>query len=420
MKALEKKQKPYSEAVSTRQYAKRTGLTGKYDNVRRFWEDEVTKIFIRNYLKETVDRNARVLERLRILDLGCGAGDGYDLLTGITVRDVGIYEYAVSLIDPEILGLYMGIDINDDLLAQAREIYSNEKAVFEHGDFGSGLKLDEEPFDVYFTSFGTLSHFNHEQTARLLADVARHARQGGLVICDWIGRYSYEWQDLWSGGSDGDAYIDYRISYIYPPEERDRVDIQSFKLRMLYRDEVTRIIEEAKEQSGIDIRLKQIFDRSIFVGRHMDTAEYNRHCPPIREAVNSLLEPNIRTDLSTLIVDYIPKQGFSKLNKFFEGFSICWNTLVKQTMEFLSEYREETTEEKDFMEDLYTFYPGPLKKAVTIMKRVINATGNLPGDSRANIIEPQLAYALRRLEMDMQPGWGVGHGLVSILEINKP
>jgi SAM-dependent methyltransferase len=420
MKTMEKKQKPYSEAVSTGQYVKKSGLGGKYDNVRRFWEDEATRLFIRGYLKETVDRKARMLERLRILDLGCGAGDGYDLLMGITAKDVGIFEYAVSLIDPEVLGLYMGIDINGDLLDQAREIYSNEKAVFKKADVSNGLGLEEEPFDMYFTSFGTLSHFSREQTVRLLADVASHARDGAIVICDWLGRYSYEWQDLWLGGAEGDAVIDYRISYIYPPEERDRVEIQSFPLRMLYRDEVVEMVEEAAARSGIQIRIKNIFDRSIFVGRHMDTAEYNRHCPAIREAVNSLLEPNVRTDLNTLIVDYVPRQGFAKLNKFFEGFSICWNTLLKQTLEFLAGYSEEAEGGKrDFMEDLYTFYPGPLKKAVKTMKTVIDATGNLPGDSRANIIEPQLAYALRRLEMDMQPGWGVGHGLVGVLEIDK-
>jgi hypothetical protein len=45
--------------------------------------------------------------------------------------------------------------------------------------------------------------------------------------------------------------------------------------------------------------------------------------------------------------------------------------------------------------------------------------GDLPGDSRANIIEPQLAYALRKLEMELQTGDGVGHGLVGVFEIKK-
>ena len=53
------------------------------------------------------------------------------------------------------------------------------------------------------------------------------------------------------------------------------------------------------------------------------------------------------------------------------------------------------------------------------MEKVITSTGDLPGDSRANIIEPQLAYALRKLEMELQTGNGVGHGLVGVFEIKK-
>lgn len=411
------KQKPYSEAISTGQYAKKSGLYGKYDNVRRFWEDQVTRLFIRPYLKELVDRKVRELERLRILDLGCGAGDGYDLLMGITVKDVGIYEYAVSLIDREVLGLYMGIDINQDLLKQARELHKNEKVLFEKGDFND-LKVEEGPFDIYFTSFGTLSHSRDSQTIKLLSDVAEHCEKRALVVCDWLGKYSYEWQDLWTDAEGDETFMDYRISYIYPPEERNMVDIQSFPLRIISGNEALNIVKEAGARSGIEIKVKRFFDRSVFVGRHMDTAEYNRHCPALREAVNSLLEPNLRTDLNSLVIDYIPRQGFTNLNRFFEGFSMCWNTLIKQTMKFLSEYHEDSDKDKGFM-DIYTFYPEPLKAAVKTMKSVIGSTGNLPGDSRANIIEPQLAYALRRLEMDMQPGAGIGHGLVSILEINK-
>ena len=67
--------KPYTAAVKTGQDVKKTGLTGKYDNVRRSWEDEVTRLFIRPYLKEAVDRKAQRLERLRILDIGCGFGN---------------------------------------------------------------------------------------------------------------------------------------------------------------------------------------------------------------------------------------------------------------------------------------------------------------------------------------------------------
>jgi len=411
--------RPYTDALSTGHYAKKSGLSGKYDNVRRFWEDDATRLFIRPYLKELIDRKSRTLERFRILDLGCGAGDGFDLLMGIMLKDVGIYEYAINLINPEMLGLYMGIDINGDLLTQAREIYgANEKVVFQEADFTTGIPVDDRPFDIYFTSYGTLSHNHDHQTTRLLGEIARHCENSALIICDWLGRYSYEWQELWEGEPLWETFMDYRISYIYPPDERTSAEIQSFPLRIISRQEILGIIREASAQSGISIEVKRIFDRSIMVGRHMDTREYNRHAPPIREVVNSLLEPNVRTSLEPLIIDYIPKKGFDSMNAFLDGFTMCWNKLVEHTIRFLSLFQKDS-EKRDGIEELYTFYPDPLKVTVKTMEKVIKATGDLPGDSRANIIEPQLAYALRKLEMDMQPGLGTGHGLVAILEVQK-
>ena len=410
--------KPYSEAVSTGQYVKKTGLSGKYDNVRRFWEDEATRLFLRPYIKAIVDTKTARLERLKILDIGCGAGDGFDLLMGMTTKDRGIFEYAVELINQEMLGLYLGIDINRDLLLQARELCGqNGKISFREGDFTKGLPTGEGPFDIYFTSYGTLSHNHDAQTVELLADIARNCRDSTLVIGDWLGRYSYEWQDLWVGEPLPETFMDYRISYIYPPEERQNAAIASFPLRLASREEICGLVDKVSELTGRKIIVRNIFDRSLFVGRHMDTGEYNPHCPPMREVVNSLIEPNVRTDLTGLIIDYFPRAGFDRLNAFFDGFSMCWNTLVRHTLEFLSDFGEKPVNREN-IEERCMFYPEPLRHAVLTMKKVVEATGLLPGDTRANIIEPQLAYALRKLEMDMQPGAGVGHGLVVILEIN--
>jgi hypothetical protein len=212
--------------------------------------------------------------------------------------------------------------------------------------------------------------------------------------------------------------MDYRISYIYPPEERDSVEIQSFPLKLTRREGAMDIINEASRRSGVTIEERKFFDRSIFVGRHMDTAEYNRDCTPVREAVNSLLEPNHRTDLNNLIVDYVPREGFSTLNRFFDKFSSSWNTLVNQTIELLANYGH-GDEPEGRASDFYHFYPAPLRMAVETMEKVIRSTGGLPGDSRANIIEPQLAYGLRKLEMELQTGNGIGHGLVGVFEIKK-
>jgi hypothetical protein len=289
--------------------------------------------------------------------------------------------------------------------------------LFECGDCFNSTFTNNKPFDIYFTSYGTISHFTADQTAILLSDIAKHSENNALLIIDWLGRFSYEWQDLWSADRK-EQFMDYRISYIYPPEERDKVEIQSFPLKLTCREGAISMIDAASRRSGVDIKVRKFFDRSIFVGRHIDTAEYNRNCTPIREAVNSLLEPNIRTDLNSLIVDYVPRNDFSELNRFFDKFSSSWNSLVNHTIEFLANYRDEMMKARRGS-DIYHFYPEPLKQAVETMEKVITSTGDLPGDSRANIIEPQLAYALRKLEIELQTGNGVGHGLVGVFEIRK-
>jgi hypothetical protein len=281
-----------------------------------------------------------------------------------------MYEYAVALINQDLLGFYKGMDLNIDLISQAVEIYgSNDKVVFTPGDLSAGLDIDEEPYDVYFSSYGTMSHFTSQQIVKLLSDIAAHSENEALVVLDWLGRYSYEWQDLWSLNTDEEDLMDYRISYIYPPEERDSVDIQSFPLRLLSQKEIMDIVKGAEAISGAEIKVLKLFDRSMLVGRHMDTCDYNRHCTPVREAVNSLLEPNIRTDLSTLVVDYVPRHGFTELNKFFEKFTMSWNTLVKHTIEFLAEY-EENNGQAESPVDLYKFYSESLRTAVETMQRL--------------------------------------------------
>jgi hypothetical protein len=48
--------KAYTDAYRTGRYEKVTGLEGKYDNVRRFWEDDITRIFLRPFLRKRKNR----------------------------------------------------------------------------------------------------------------------------------------------------------------------------------------------------------------------------------------------------------------------------------------------------------------------------------------------------------------------------
>jgi SAM-dependent methyltransferase len=412
-------EKPYSDAVSSGQYAKKSGLIGKYDNVRRFWEDAVTRLMLRRHLAELVRERAARLKRLKVIDLGCGSGDGVDILMNTTAKDPGIYEYQIDLVEDHMLDRYVGIDINEDLLAQAAGHYGvNEKMSFAKADFSEGLPLSEDSFDIYLTSYGTFSHNKDKTTVKLLSEIIDAGEAGALVIMDWLGRYSYEWRDLWDEPVEDETFMDYRISYIYPPEERHSAHIQSFPLRLLCRDEVEELIRGANEMSSGRLEVLRVFDRSVFVGRHMETAEYNRHATPVRSAVNSLLEPNRRTDLTRLTVDFVPREGHETVNDFFSKFAGCWNSLIRHTVELLSSYPA-IPESADEILSEKTFYPKPLHEAVATMHKVIAAAGDLPGDSRANIIEPQLAYSLRKLEMELQTGLGIAHGLCAIAKVVK-
>jgi hypothetical protein len=341
----------------------------------------------------------------------------------VTTKDPGIFEYITSAVTQDMLQEYVGVDINGDLIQQAEDYYGCiPKLRFEFADLSDGLPFEikeEPPFDIYFSSYGTLSHFHDEQCAKLIADICSHAPDGAIFMGDWLGRYSYEWQDLWHHPPDEEYFMDYRISYIYPEEQRDEVEIKSFPLRLITRDEVMKIIDAAVKISGVKIKPLLFFDRSIVIGRHLETRDYNANAPKLRTPINSLFEGYTRTDLESLLVDYVPRRGFDHLNQFFEMFFMCCNTLVKYTINLLSHYNTEAEEFEEATEVL-PYYPEPLKVVMKIMKRVVEGIGWVPhGDVRANIIEPHLGYSLRKLETDLQPGTGVGHGLVGIFEIQK-
>ena len=416
----------YTEAVKSGLYAKKSGLVGKYDNVRRYWEDEITRQFIGPHLGRLIRRRLDQMRRVRIMDLGCGSADGFELLTGIRHRDADLQQVEVAMLTPENLGLYKGVDLNEDLLNQARALYGDDgKVVFEQADFSQGLPLakGEKPYDLYFSSFGTCSHHNDDRTfINMMADIAKRTEDYALVVCDWLGRYSYEWQTLWENDLSKNRNMDYVVSYIYEKEERElrRDELQHLTLRLVCRQEAEEMISRAAAKAKTEIKPLRYFDRSVFTGRHMDTGDYNPHAQPMRQAVNSLHEANMRTHLSDLLINYAPKAGFEFLNDYFEHLQVCWNTLIDSVGEMLDAYDEKSETFEGKLPAIPATYPDPLRETIGRMRRVLEGTGWLKfGQPRENVIEPQLGYALRHLVSNLQQGQGCGHGLIGIFEIDK-
>lgn len=396
--------KAYSQAYGTGLYGKPTGLRGKYDNVRRFWEDEVTRLHI--------GRNLPRGEKIRVLDLGCGSGDGYELLTGITDPGADPHRADNRLLPAENIALYTGIEINPDLLAQGSGLYhKNHRICFRQGDFNDGLPVEEgeSPYHLYLTTYGTLSHCRDEVAVRMFADIARHGGGGAMVVADWLGAYSYEWQDLWLQELPADHCMDYVVSYLLKDEERAAGKLESFPLRLMDKKTLLALVGRAEEMAGRAFRVLDIFDRSVFVGRHMETADYHRLPLEIRRAVNSLWEPGRRTDLRQLRVEYLPREGFDRANNYFAAAAAAWNYLVNYTGQLLAGVDPGP---------LPADSPAALIRAAETMRALVAATAGLDlEDTRANIIEPQLAYLLRGLETALQQGEGMAHGIVAVLQV---
>ncbi|UCH93232.1 MAG: class I SAM-dependent methyltransferase [Candidatus Aminicenantes bacterium] len=405
---------PYSQAVASGKYVRETRLQGKYDNVRVYWEDEVTRFFMRPYIEALLERRLKQNKGIRILDLGCGSGDGYELLMKMNQSNPGLRKNQVYLIPENNLEQYKGIEINQDLLNQNVQRWGKNPGMeFQWGDFSTGLpvKKEEPPYDIYLTSYGAMSHLNEDQTVKLFSDIVNHAEDGAVLVGDWLGRYSYEWQQLWDNDTHSEQWMDYYISYIYPPHQRDKSRLTPLKLRLLCREEILKMIERVEKTTGVNLETKYIGDRSIFVGRHMDTQDYNPHLKPLRKAVNSLLERNVRTDPDRLLIDYVPHPGIRFPDPFFQQFQSCWNFLIRYTMALCQE-QEGRRPGADA--------PRVLLKMLDHMKQVIQGIGHFNmEDARANVVEPQLAYALRELEMSLQQGAGNGHGTVGIFVVNK-
>lgn len=412
--------KAYLEAITHGRYSEQVqGLKCKYDHVRIQFEDFITSYYLRPYLEKIVEQKYEEKSNsgLRFYDLGCGTGDGYELLSKMA-GETKLSEFDTRLIQEGMVEQYKGIDLNVALLKEARNLFGHYDHVdFCKGNFSEGLPVEENegPYDLYFTSYGTLSHCTNEELERLLTDIARHAGNGSLILADFLGRYSYEWQDLWTHDPEEAPFIDYKINYLYSEDEREEVEVSSFPLRLMSMPELEPIIEKAARKGGASFELLKAFDRSIFVGRHMETGTYNGNPQPLRLMVSSLFERGLRTYFPDLKVSYRPKAGFEEQNRELGMLAHCWNALVDYTMQ-LMEY-------VDNDEQLLPYPPQaevmPLERVYRVMRQTLEGSRGLLGDIRADLIEAQLGYALRSLEMNLQLGKGLGHGFVVVMKVVK-
>ena len=409
----------YTQAVREGKYDLYVGnLFGKYDNVRTYWEDQLTRIALRPFLGELVESRCQNDRGVRIVDLGCGAGQGYEILTKIDRRDLDLGLQHKRVLPKENIDLYLGLDISEAMVKKGQTLFESEPHVaFAQADLREGLgslKTEQEPFDIYFSSYGSLSHLMRQDLVRLLEDICQHSRNDSTIVLDFLGRYSIEWPDFWGARSESEKVREYTMSYLYPPATREKIESEKFPLRFWAGKEVKELAKELTAATGVGVEVLKLMDRSLLVGRHTDTQEYNPQLKAIRRSINSLHEDYLRTNLEELLIDPTIVPDHPLIASQLRQLITSWNVVV--------EYCQQRLWKRCALTELegWDSFTKSLQFALMTVDRVIADVGWMwYGDPRANIIEPQLGYALRTLEYEMQQGWGCGHGLVAILRIKK-
>ena len=206
--------------------------------------DAVRETFERAFFAEQVDRLLLEAPARRMLDLGCADGLSRALCA-------------------ERLDAYVGVDLHPPADDEARRFVAH--------DLSDGLgEVGDEPFDLYFSSFGVLSHLAPTCLARLCTEIAAHARPGSLVALEALGLFSLEWPSLWNTPPGPARTVSYRLAAetaVHPWGPAELMGVF--------------------ERAGI-APLRAV-DRSVQAGPKVGDGRYWPGLPPVRAALNSLL-----------------------------------------------------------------------------------------------------------------------------------
>jgi SAM-dependent methyltransferase len=387
------------------------GLTGKKDNVRKYWEDISIKLLVRPFIEDLLQKHGR----LRIVDLGSGSGEGFELLTHIPIGkplESGSRSFAL---EPYEIETYIGLDISAAMILQGRKNYSSYPNVrFQQCDLTEGFPaMDEPPFDLYFSSYSSLSHLRPPELQVLLEGVCNHAESGAYIIFDLLGKFSPEWPKYWNAT---DEMLPYTMAYLLSRPERTEDNIEWFDMCYWCASSFRQSVDAMPQQHNRKrIRIKVISDRSILVGRHMDTGLFNADPTPLRHQVNRLFERDYRGDIESLIChlkwlkEYRESHPivYERISRYHQK----WNTVIRTLSALMNK------ESKVVKEQIESTEPALAEELELLAWLYHNADRFPVVDFWASVMGPQVACVLRNIEMSFLPGLGCGHGLFCIAEI---
>lgn len=385
------------------------GLTGKKDHVRKYWEDIITKLTIRDSIEKILEKKGSA----RIVDLGCGSGEGFELLTHIPVSDPISNKLHFTL-SPDQISSYMGIDICSSMIEQGRKNYQDEDNVrFEQVDLNKGLQLiDERSFDIYFSSYSSLSCLEPEKLQQLAEEIFVHAEKGSIVVFDLLGKFSPEWPKYWNETKE---MLPYNMAYLISAEKRSKESIHWHDVHYWEPWELFSMLDTTAKKIGINMQIVKSIDRSIFVGRHMETGFFGAPISDYRSNVNHLFDHDHRVDIDHLFVniDWYTEIGNTRpdiLTRLFD-YKEKWNCVIQLVDALVHR------DDKSVSQLIETTSPD-ISNELKFLAWIYRNAYRFPAvDFWANVMGPQIAMILRNIEMSFEPALGCGHGLLCVVEI---
>jgi SAM-dependent methyltransferase len=327
------------------------------DPVKRNWEEPFSRSVLRSAALGLTPDGA---DRLRVLDVGSGTGDGFALLDSALGSGSDGTDPTRRYPTVE----YVGMDLDSDMVATANALHESVPNVrFVEGNVLQGVP--EQPFDLYMSAGVPYSHLTADELAVALKGIMTSIRSHGTraaIVVDVLGRYSLEWPANW----DKDRW-DYRMTFFH-----DAPDDVSAPMTFHSRSSLDSIIRNAAAENGLAVEHLDFFDRSIMVGRHTATGTFDTAIPEYRLLVNRLYEGDAGLHLGDLMLDLSPDSGPPDVADFFLSFQDAWNARIESAM----------AQERAM---------GPSRQSRT-----------------------GLAQKLRDLEHGLQPGLGSGHSLIGV------
>ncbi|MGH3928528.1 MAG: methyltransferase domain-containing protein, partial [Pseudonocardiaceae bacterium] len=327
----------------------------RHDAVKILWEEPATRSLLDEILGQLADNPV-----LRVLDVGCGIGDGLSLLRSTP----GSRPWTLT---PDGFS-YVGLDLDEQLLDVARWLHAGADNVrFEHGDIRDGAPAGT--YDLYLSCGVPYSHLTKGELEQVLASLFTAARRNphpAAIVVDVLGRYSIEWTTHWD-----QQRWPYRMSFFDSDQPATSADMTCYSGA-----ELKDVLRQAADLADCQLTGLVCHDRSIMVGRHTSTGEFVSDLPPYRTLVNDLFDPDRDVDYDQLLFDVALPEAPTPIAEFFHDFSHDWNALITDM--------------------------GRYSLAATSRDQV------------TAVLQPMLASGLERLEATRQRGLGVGHSLTAV------